>query len=161
MIADLIAAGLQSGWRDLSNKARPATWGRDLVLWEIWLHCKQQWCRFLVKWHQAETENRKQKNKNYCSYTYTITSCVSPKGRVVRRTFKANKLNLEDCWLKWIGTPWWKWSHKWSWLDTQFCFHSRNASHRRPENNKMLRANQEKLNKPVAHEEGGYLVILM
>jgi hypothetical protein len=30
MIADLIAAGLQSGWRDLRSPTSPATWGHDI-----------------------------------------------------------------------------------------------------------------------------------
>jgi hypothetical protein len=37
MIADLIAAGLQSGWIDLSSPTRPATWGHDIDVPDITL----------------------------------------------------------------------------------------------------------------------------
>jgi len=35
MIADLIAAGLQSGWTDLSSPTSPATWGHDIEVPDI------------------------------------------------------------------------------------------------------------------------------
>lgn len=136
IIADLIAAGLQSGWRVLRRPTMPETWGHDIEVPDTELN---RTLRLSKSWLVGPCASV------YAAITLTpgavISGCSMRENNELPEWFNREQSekrmvscleNLKDLWCNGVRSLWWKSCHEGCWLSAQLSCWRCNISNGRP-----------------------------